>query len=329
MEKLFRFAWDYLVSNPRLVALRLDNELKVVEAGQGCVAALGFPPEELVGRGLYQILIMDPEGHTDRAVESGRFTGEMLAARDANDRRVDLIASFFRDRNGAVLVAESVQQAGRNVADITLELHKKAFTLAKSSEDLRRRNAYLELANRQIRDNQVTDPTTGLYRRNHLDRLLRAEWERTKRHGADLAFMLISVDGLPALRELQGTESADRVARGVARVLENRKRIFDILGHFDIDSFFLILPHTSLNGARELADRLLVMLRNREIRAGDYPFRISLSIGVSCYHPRHFPVKGHDELIHIAADARTQAQLGGGDQLSSIQTPVSNLRAIL
>ena len=174
----------------------------------------------------------------------------------------------------------------------------------------------------------MTDPATGLYRRNHLDRLLRAEWERTKRHVNDLGFMLVSVDGLPALRELQGDDAADRVLRGVSRVLENRKRVFDILGHFDADSFFFVLPHTSLSGARELADRLLVMLRNREIRAGEYPFRIALSIGVACYHPRQYPVKSHEELIHLAMDARTQAQLAGGDQLISTQSPMANLRAI-
>ena len=212
--------------------------------------------------------------------------------------------------------------------EITLELHKKAFSLAKATEDLRRRNAYLELANRRMRESQVTEPSTGLYKRNHLDRLLRAEYERTRRHSDDLGFILTSIDGLRAFRELRGPEAAARVLRGVARVLDNRKRIFDILGHFDSDSFYLILPHTKIEGARELGDRLVEMLRNREIQAGDYPFRISLSIGIACYNNRRYPLKSHDELIHAAADALMRAQVAGGDKVQVAETTLGALRVV-
>lgn len=325
---LNEFAWEYLFSNPRLVALRLTADMRIQRAGLGCMAVLGYPPEELTGRELIELVIVDSGNELDDLVDSGSFEGEMIKLRSAFDREVTLFMSFFRTEDGAVLVGETVQQGSRLHSDITMELHKKAFSLAKSAEDLRRRNAYLELSNQRMRDNLVTDPTTGLYKRNLLEKMLKSEYERARRHGSHLCFMLVGVDGLRALRELQGGEAADRVMRGVGRVLETRKRIFDILGHFDADSFYVILPHTPLKGAKELGERLLSMLENREIQASDYPFHIFLSVGVTCYHTVDSPLKSHEEMIHATADGLMRAQMEGGNQLQVSTTPIAPLRVI-
>jgi len=327
-EKINRYALSYLFANTRLAVLRLDSELKVLEANQGCTRILGYPDEELVGRNLYELVVIDPEGTVEEMLEGERIEGELLKIRTAFEREATLYVFLFRDDEGALLIGEAMQAGNRQDSEITLELHKKAFSLAKTSEDLRRRNAYLELANRRMRESQVTDPITGLYKRNHLERLLRAEYERARRHHGDLSFMLVSVDGLRAFRELRGPEAATRVLRGVARVLDARKRVFDILGHFDADSFYLVLPHTSMEGARDLGERLLEMLRNREIQAGDYPFRIFLSIGIATYNNRRYPMRSHEELIHAAADSLMRAQVAGGDRVKLVEATPTNLRVV-
>lgn len=328
MNSIDRLAKDYLFANSRVIALQLDANLKILQANTGCTAILGYPIEELIGRRIYELLVVDPDVSLEAMFGAPHFEGEIIKFRAAFDHEITIFASFFRSDNAALFVGELVQNGVRQHTDITLELHKKTFVLAKSGEELQRRNAYLELANQRIRESLVTDPTTNLYKRNHLDRLLRAEWERTKRHNSNLCFFLISVDGLKALRELRGVEAATVITRGVARVLENRKRIFDVLGHFDADSFFLLLPHTPIDGARELAGRLSTLLENREIRVGDYPFHIFLSIGISVYNRHLYPAKGHEDLVHMAMEALLRAQLSGGNQVQVYEPQLASLRVV-
>ncbi|MDP8224719.1 MAG: sensor domain-containing diguanylate cyclase [Candidatus Lernaella stagnicola] len=319
------FYRGFLLNNGRLVVLAMDPNLQIVEAGQGCVQALGYPTEELVGRNLYEFLVAESRDATYQLTDVDHFANETITLRTADGRKTPLLASFFRDDKGVVLVGEVLDLDVKN-RDALLEMHKKSFSLAKEIEELRQRNENLDMVNHWLREKAVTDPHTGLYKRNHLDRLLKAEWERAKRYMADLSFMLTGIDGLRAFREVQGDDAATRVMRGVSRVLDGRKRLFDILGHFDNETFFLILPHTNAKGAREFGERLLQMLHNREIRAGGYPFHIFLSIGTASYHNRNLPLKSHEELIHASVDFLGQAQLAGGNQVFSRQSPPTKLR---
>lgn len=321
------FALRHLLDNSRLVTLVFDEKMNVIEAGQGCTAILGYPAEELIGRSIYEIIVVETDSDIRELIEETGFVNEMIRVRTAFDSDLSLFSSYQRVGDGkrAFLVGQAIQPGSVKHNEITMELHKQAFSLAKSGEELRRRNAYLELANQRIRDSKVTDANTGLFKRNYLERLLRTEWERARRHQDDISFMLVGVDGLRALHELQGAEAVARILRGVGRVLENRKRIFDGLGHFDADGFYMILPHTSLQGARQLADRLIAMLRNREVRIGDYPFHIFLSIGVSWYNIHQSPMKSFDELIHHAADALIRAQMAGGNRIQATEPRSSTL----
>ncbi|NLH49542.1 MAG: GGDEF domain-containing protein [Myxococcales bacterium] len=319
---LDQLARNYLFQHSRLLALRLNNKLRIVEANPGTLNTLGVPPEELVGKSLYELVIADDDEMVDRVTAASQIEGEIVRMRSSNDREVSVLMSLYRAPDGVLVFGEAVGDSDPRRKDLTLELHKRSFSLAKTIEELRNRNENLETVNQWMREKSVVDPTTGLYKRNQLDRLLRTEWERAKRHLGELSFLLISIDGLQPFRELQGADAASLIFRGVARVLETRKRLFDVLGHFDDETLFLLLPHTPLDGARELADRLRRLLENREFRAGDYPFRILLSLGLAAYHHRFYPLRSHDELIHLAADAIAEARIDGGNQVRCTQVPV-------
>jgi diguanylate cyclase (GGDEF)-like protein len=306
-----------------MLAMQLNSDLVIQDVSPGCVSAIGYPPEELIGRNLFEFVYTDRAEDAAAIWEGRSFEGEVVRMRSASNQTVSLLASFYREDEGVLLFGEVVPTGVVRGPDVTIELHKRTFSLAKTIEELQYRNDNLEMANQRMREQSVTDSTTGLYRRNHLDRLLKAEWERAKRRPDELSFLLVGVDGIKPFRELQGPAAAERVVRGVARVLEVRKRSFDILGHFDADTFFLILPSTSFHGAKDFAERLLTMLEGREIRTGGYPFKIYLSIGRSTVNGREFPVKTSDDLIHLANEALFAAQMGGGNRVMAVQTPLA------
>jgi diguanylate cyclase (GGDEF)-like protein len=325
---LDRIARDYLFRNGRMLAMRMDPDLVIREVSPGCISALGYPEDELVGKSLYEFVIVDDEDAAARLWDSSSFENEVIRMRAAPNRAVSLYSSFYREDEGVLLFGEVIGTSVPRNQDVTIELHKRTFSLAKHVEELQRKNETLEMVNQRMRETSVTDTVTGLYKRNHLDRLLRAEWERAKRHNDDLTFLLVGVDGLGPFGDLQGAEAATHVVRGVARVLNVRKRLFDVLGHFDNETFYLILPNTSAGGGREFAERLVTMLENREIRVGDYPFRLFLSVGAAFYHSKQYPVKSPEELMHFAADGLLAAQAAGGNRATVAQKPIDNLRVV-
>jgi diguanylate cyclase (GGDEF)-like protein len=322
------FFRGYLLASARLIAVSLDRDLHVRAISPGCVQALGFPPDALVGRKIYELLIADDRDTHYNLEKVDNFTNEIINVRSQSGRKVPVYASFFREEDGALLVGE-VLESGVRSQDALLEVHKKSFSLAKTVEELEQKIQNLDMVNQWLRDKAVTDPHTGLYKRNHLDKMLGAEWERAKRFMGDLSFMLVNVDGLRAFREVQGSEAGTRVIRGVARVLDGRRRLYDIFGNFDTETFFLILPHTEIQGALDFGSRLVKLLENREIRASGYPFSITLSAGVASYHHRRYPLKNHEELLHHAVDFLSEAQLAGGNQVVNRQSPMANLRAAI
>lgn len=321
------FFRGYLLRHARLLALALAPDLTITDASPACVKILGLPRDALVGKHLYELLVVDDVAASQHFWNEGHFYNETVTMRAAESGTVEIFASFVRDDSGSMFVGEPLDQDVRS-RDVLLEVHKRSFSLAKNIEELDQRNKNLEMVNQWLREKSVTDPHTALYKRNHLDQLLRAEWNRAKRYLSDLSFMLVGIDGLRALREVQGPDAAARVVRGVARVLDGRKRLFDTLGHFDNETFFLILPHTAAQGAFGFGQRLVSILENREIRAAGYPFRIHLSVGTATYHYRQYPLKSHDELLHTTTDFLNQAQLGGGNQVFNRQSPLVGLRAV-
>lgn len=321
------FAGEYLFNHGRLLVLLMDARLNILKASPGSTHSLGYPPDELIGKNLYELIMAGDSEATYRLDTAKSFEGESIRIRSAGGEAVTFYSSFYRDRDQLLLIGDNI--GGRRLQDkeVAMELHKQTFHLSKTIEELQHRNENLMRSIQVMRSRSVTDLNTDLYKRQFLERLIKAEWERAKRFYGNLSVMLVRIDGLQAFRELQGDEATAAVVRGVARVLDSRKRQFDILGHYDNDTFFMILPHTSSDGAMGFAGRLVQLLEKRQVNAGDYPFRIFLSIGVSTYNHRNYPLRGYEELLHQASDALAQAQISGGNQARFNQTPLESYQA--
>jgi len=321
------FASEYLFNHGRLLVLLMDSRLNILKVSPGSTHSLGYPPDEMIGKNLYELLMADDDEATYRLDSAQSFEDVTIRLRSAGGEALTFYSSFYRDSERLLLIGDNIGGQRMQNKDVTMELHKQTFHLSKTIEELQHRNENLIRSIQVMRNRSVTDLNTDLYKRQFFERLIKAEWERARRFYGNLSLLLVRIDGLQAFRELQGDDAAAAVVRGVARVLDSRKRQFDILGHYDNDTFFMILPHTASDGAMGFAGRLVQLLEKRQVNAGDYPFRIFLSIGVATYNHRNFPLRGYEELLHQAGDALTQAQISGGNQMRFNQTPLETYQA--
>ncbi len=120
-------------------------------------------------------------------------------------------------------------------------------------EELAVENARLE---HEMEVTASVDPLTGLRNRSRFFEDLRREVAEARRHGTPLSLLVLDVDELHAVNDAQGYDAGDRLLLSIAELLLTRLRISDIAGRLGDDDFAVILPHTPLEGARTLAERV-------------------------------------------------------------------------
>ena len=107
-----------------------------------------------------------------------------------------------------------------------------------------------------LRDAARTDELTGLATRRHLDEHLAMAAAMARRLGRPFSVVLLDVDRTRRINDEHGHLAGDEVLTHVARRLASALRSEDIAGRWGGDEFLVVLPHTPVDGAWRLADRI-------------------------------------------------------------------------
>lgn len=107
---------------------------------------------------------------------------------------------------------------------------------------------------RELRQSVLIDHATQLPNRRRFDEALDAAMRQARRTRTGLAVMLADIDHFRAFNERWGKATGDQVIARFAEVLRRTMREGDLPARFGGDEFALILPATSLDAARALAD---------------------------------------------------------------------------
>lgn len=162
-----------------------------------------------------------------------------------------------------------------------------------------------------------TDALTGIHNRRSILELLDREIARTRRHGPPLSVLLLDLDHFKAINDTRGHPTGDRVLQHTAAVLQKTIRQCDAVGRFGGEEFLLLLPDTTLEGAKALAERCRERLAG-EIIADDQgqPFNISGSFGLACNEHCYELAAG--VLIKAADEALYRAKHGGRNRVEAV-----------
>jgi diguanylate cyclase (GGDEF)-like protein len=156
------------------------------------------------------------------------------------------------------------------------------------------------------------DDLTGLANRRHLGTMLQAEFERARRYGRDLSCAIVDLDHFKQINDLHGHQVGDRVLESVARLVASSVRSSDTIARYGGDEFMIVLPETSSDGARELAERCRGAIAATAITAGPHTLRTTASVGIASLG--HAEVRTVDDLIRITDDALYEAKEQGRDR---------------
>jgi diguanylate cyclase (GGDEF)-like protein len=128
----------------------------------------------------------------------------------------------------------------------------------------------------------ITDGLTGIYNYRFLIRSLKLEMKRASRFGYPCAFIMIDVDNLKEYNDRNGHLSGSKALRDIAQVITRNCREIDLVAKYGGDEFALLLPHTGLDGALRLGERMLKAIRRFKFD-GVTPELLTCSMGVAVF----------------------------------------------
>lgn len=141
------------------------------------------------------------------------------------------------------------------------------------------------------------DSLTGCYSRGYGLELLDRQIKLSHRSKSPLLLAFLDIDGFKAINDTFGHDEGDKVLKEVANLFKSTLREVDIICRMGGDEFLLISLDSSLQDASLIKERLNKNLTklNHSLKK---PYKIGLSIGLSCYDPAN--PQPMDELIRIA-----------------------------
>jgi diguanylate cyclase (GGDEF)-like protein len=156
----------------------------------------------------------------------------------------------------------------------------------------------------------ISDGLTGIHNYRHFRETLEATANRAARYNETFCLLMMDLDHFKEVNDTVGHQQGDVVLRAVADVLRLCSRESDYQARYGGEEFVMILPQTSWQEARKMAERVCALVR--EIDAGAVGLRVSMSIGVSSYPQSS---RDADGVLRTADAALLQAKSFGRDRV--------------
>lgn len=127
----------------------------------------------------------------------------------------------------------------------------------------------------------VTDPVTGTANHRHFHDLAEQAFQQARRYAKPLTALIIGSDDIKRAINQQGQAIGNKILKGFAAELRGFLRTPDILGRYQENEFIVILPETSLENAKFVADRIIASMFKKSIAAESYNMIPKLRIGIA------------------------------------------------
>jgi len=177
--------------------------------------------------------------------------------------------------------------------------------------------ARLEAQNRVLARLAALDELTGVFNRFGLSYVLQAEVERSLRYGEPLAALMIDLDRFKPVNDRYGHPVGDRVLRWTAARISSALRSTDLLCRYGGEEFLVLLPHTVLDRAVKVAERLRQRIASEPFREEGIEIPLTVSLGAAALVPGSEDLG--EEMVAAADAALYRAKREGRNRVCSAE----------
>ena len=262
------------LDRPALLELALKTAVDAVNADCGRLSARGTPDESLSESarvGSLSGLESQVQAAERAALGDGGFGSAASSLTNVASIALGQIETTGRT-HGLITVARDGRPFSDDDRDVLRSLALQA-TLALENVEL-----HVEVSRQAI-----TDELTGLANHGRFQELLSAEIEEVRRYHHEVGLIMVDIDDFKAVNDTYGHQQGDLVLQHVARVLRDSSREPDTPARYGGEEMALILPHTDLEGAHAIAERVRTSIGGLRIPRLDQDgvLRITASLGVA------------------------------------------------
>ena len=168
----------------------------------------------------------------------------------------------------------------------------------------------------QLHDLSQSDPLTGLANRRALDSLLAELADRGERYSV----ILVDIDAFKAFNDCYGHQVGDDALRRIAAMLRASLRFTsDRIARMGGEEFAVVLPHTALEDARTMAERMRKSVHDLMIPHAGSPTGkvVTISAGVAAWSSQ----RSSAEVVSEADKALYRAKMSGRNRVETEDVP--------
>lgn len=299
--------FEWLLDEAPDAAIIIDQHGAIRYLNAASQALTGFPPGEAIGKPLDGLL---PEGLAEK---HDSYLLDYISAGKASSVLGHVREFAVRHRTGDMI-----------------PIHLKAFDLGAIDGvryfgafmvDMRERRAEetrIAALMTQLEQQAMTDPLTALPNRRAFDAELARVAARARRNKSPTSVGAADIDHFKSVNDRFGHPVGDLVLCEVGKAIERAARGTDFVARTGGEEFGMLLPDTSIEMARLVAQRIRKAVAATSVTAPDgETIRVTLSIGLAALPPESAP----EDALASADAALYQAKARGRDQVAV--TPVT------
>ncbi|MCU7850959.1 MAG: diguanylate cyclase [Candidatus Thiodiazotropha sp. (ex Monitilora ramsayi)] len=165
--------------------------------------------------------------------------------------------------------------------DDMTDLEKKHRELQSTLEKLRTSEKALRDKTVELELLASRDPLTGCFNRRAFFQKYELLYDEAVREKFGLVFMMVDIDRFKSINDQYGHANGDKVIKFVAETLVSKSRPEDIVGRYGGEEFSLIMPHTDIEQAMAMAERLRMEIQQKGHELFTNSRTVTISVGVA------------------------------------------------
>jgi diguanylate cyclase (GGDEF)-like protein len=294
-----------------LLVVKDAQSSRVLHANEAMAAFLQRPMSEVVGRTDVQLFEPVLASALRAADHTALAQGEALVS----DHRFDWGGT--RREFSVLRLATPPDAHGRRLlcsvwTDLAPERQREA-QLRLALDQIEQQQRANELLRRELSDQALRDPASGLYRRAHFEDQLRREVDLSTREHREFSVVFIEIDPLREEVRALGDAGHDRVLEALGRLLRSGTRAMDASCRYDEHRFAVLLSgvglataHARMEGLRRKCATHIVVHEGQELA-------FSVGMGVASFP---HTANTQDVLMASCDAALAEARRRGGNHVT-------------
>jgi len=253
-------------------------------------------------------------GHWEANIETGELSWsdivyEILGFdRDLVTPTIDFFRSLVPEEDLAIVLESEAKAGTTGTHDVEhrmktasgniiwvhelAELQSDKKTLVGTVQDITEQKE-LEL---KLQRQAVIDPLTEVYNRRYFSQALDTEFHRKQRYKDPLSLITFDLDHFKQVNDNYGHGVGDKVLIEVTKTVSRQLRATDVFARVGGEEFAILLPKTTFEEAKKVAEKLRQAVQELVVANDDGPVKVTSTFGVVAMN-EHIETEEHLQQI--------------------------------